>query len=92
MDGDTLYSNGELARRTGLMVKTIRFHSDRGIVPPAGCSEGIEMSSGTPSSVRSVTRRDESYCITPEVCVMMTTQGGETARLVIESWMWGAVP
>ncbi|MFK0244071.1 MerR family transcriptional regulator [Amycolatopsis azurea] len=34
MDGDTLYSIGELARRTGLTVKTIRFYSDRGIVKP----------------------------------------------------------
>ncbi len=32
MNGDTLYSIGELARRTGLTVKTIRFYSDRGIV------------------------------------------------------------
>ena len=36
MDGGTLYSIGELARRTGLTVKTIRFYSDRGIVEPAG--------------------------------------------------------
>ncbi|WP_214412418.1 MerR family transcriptional regulator [Sphaerisporangium fuscum] len=35
MDGDTLYTIGELARRTGLTVKAIRFYSDRGIVPPA---------------------------------------------------------
>ncbi|GAB2860586.1 MerR family transcriptional regulator [Actinoallomurus bryophytorum] len=35
MDGDTLYSIGDLARRTGLTVKAIRFYSDRGIVPPA---------------------------------------------------------
>lgn len=35
MDGGTLYSIGELARRTGLAVKTIRFYSDRGIVVPA---------------------------------------------------------
>ncbi|MEU4228614.1 MerR family transcriptional regulator [Nonomuraea sp. NPDC026600] len=34
MDGDTLYSIGELARRTGLTVKAIRFYSDQGIVPP----------------------------------------------------------
>ncbi|WP_405661803.1 MULTISPECIES: MerR family transcriptional regulator [unclassified Streptomyces] len=34
MDGDTLYSIGELARRTGLTVKTIRFYSDRGIAAP----------------------------------------------------------
>jgi len=34
MNGDTLYSIGELARRTGLTVKTIRFYSDRGIVAP----------------------------------------------------------
>lgn len=34
MDGDTLYTIGELARRTGLTVKTVRFYSDRGIVAP----------------------------------------------------------
>jgi DNA-binding transcriptional MerR regulator len=34
MDGETLYSIGDLARRTGLTVKAIRFYSDRGIVPP----------------------------------------------------------
>src|SRR5689334_1044539 len=31
-------SIGELARRTGLTVKTVRFYADRGIVPPAGRS------------------------------------------------------
>lgn len=36
MDGGTaLVSIGELARRTGLTVKTIRFWSDQGLVPPA---------------------------------------------------------
>lgn len=35
MDEDNLYSIGELARRTGLTVKTIRFYSDRDIVTPA---------------------------------------------------------
>ncbi|MFE0104548.1 MerR family transcriptional regulator [Streptomyces sp. NPDC059009] len=34
MNGETLYSIGELARRTGLTVKTIRFYADTGIVPP----------------------------------------------------------
>ncbi|MEV0320251.1 MerR family transcriptional regulator [Streptomyces sp. NPDC050658] len=34
MDGDTCYSIGELARRTGLTVKAIRFYADSGIVPP----------------------------------------------------------
>ncbi|WP_238455287.1 MerR family transcriptional regulator [Micromonospora sp. ATA51] len=38
MNGDTAYSIGELARRTGLTVKAIRFYSDRGIVPPSGRS------------------------------------------------------
>lgn len=38
MDGDTLYSIGELARRTGLTVKTIRYYSDRGIVTPTNRS------------------------------------------------------
>ncbi|MFC7309272.1 MerR family transcriptional regulator [Streptomyces monticola] len=34
MNGETLYSIGDLARRTGLTVKTIRFYADNGIVPP----------------------------------------------------------
>ncbi|MFJ8580634.1 MerR family transcriptional regulator [Micromonospora sp. NPDC093277] len=34
MNGERLYSIGDLARRTGMTVKTIRFYSDRGIVPP----------------------------------------------------------
>ncbi len=34
MDGDALYTIGELARRTGLSVRTIRFYSDEGVVPP----------------------------------------------------------
>lgn len=34
MNDGTLYSIGELARRTGLPVKTIRFYSDLGVVPP----------------------------------------------------------
>lgn len=35
MDGGTLYSIGELAQRTGLTVKTIRYYSDQGVVTPA---------------------------------------------------------
>lgn len=35
MNGEALYAIGDLARRTGLTVKTIRFYSDRGIVTPA---------------------------------------------------------
>ncbi|MFD3457025.1 MerR family transcriptional regulator [Streptomyces sp. NPDC058691] len=38
MDDGTLLSIGDLARRTGLTVKTVRFYSDRGIVVPAGRS------------------------------------------------------
>lgn len=34
MDDDQRYTIGELARRTGLTVKAIRFYADRGIVPP----------------------------------------------------------
>src|SRR4051812_13536267 len=34
MAGDALFSIGDLARRTGLTVKAIRFYADRGIVPP----------------------------------------------------------
>lgn len=36
MDDDTVYSIGDLARRTGLTVKAIRYYSDLGIVPPSG--------------------------------------------------------
>lgn len=35
MDDGTLYTIGELARRTGLPVRTIRFYSDEGVVPPS---------------------------------------------------------
>ncbi|MFY1619999.1 MerR family transcriptional regulator [Micromonospora sp. WMMD736] len=35
MSGDERYTIGELARRTGLSVKTIRFYADHGIVPPS---------------------------------------------------------
>jgi DNA-binding transcriptional MerR regulator len=38
MDGDTLYSIGDLARRTGLSVRTIRFYSDHGVLPPTSRS------------------------------------------------------
>ncbi len=34
MSGDTFLTIGDLARRTGLPVKTVRFYADRGIVPP----------------------------------------------------------
>ncbi|MGI5522707.1 MerR family transcriptional regulator [Micromonospora sp. CA-259024] len=34
MSGETRHTIGELARRTGLSVKTIRYYADRGIVPP----------------------------------------------------------
>ncbi|WP_428966134.1 MerR family transcriptional regulator [Micromonospora fluostatini] len=33
---DTLYSIGEVARRTGLSVSAIRFYSDTGIITPTG--------------------------------------------------------
>ncbi|MEU3729300.1 MerR family transcriptional regulator [Streptomyces sp. NPDC033538] len=36
MSGTTLYSIGELSRRTGLSVKTIRFYSDANVVAPTG--------------------------------------------------------
>ena len=35
---DDLYVIGEIARRTGLPVRTIRFYADEGIVPPAAQS------------------------------------------------------
>ncbi|HEY2080059.1 MAG TPA: MerR family transcriptional regulator [Streptosporangiaceae bacterium] len=38
MDSGRLYSIGDLARRTGLAVRTIRFYSDCGIVVPVGRS------------------------------------------------------
>jgi hypothetical protein len=35
-DDDLRLTIGQLARRTGLSVKTIRWYSDQGLVPPAG--------------------------------------------------------
>lgn len=40
MNGHTLHSIGELARRTGTTVKTVRFYSDCGLLPPADRSPG----------------------------------------------------
>ncbi|MFC8298505.1 MerR family transcriptional regulator [Micromonospora orduensis] len=34
MSGEKRYTIGELARRTGLSVKTLRYYADQGIVPP----------------------------------------------------------
>ncbi|MGH2354534.1 MAG: MerR family transcriptional regulator [Chloroflexota bacterium] len=39
MDGALEYSIGRLAALTGLPVKTIRFYSDEGVLPPAGRTE-----------------------------------------------------
>ncbi len=38
-DGATRITIGELARRTGVPVRTLRFYSDRGVVAPAGRSD-----------------------------------------------------
>src|SRR3954470_21723081 len=38
VNDDGLYSIGELAERTGLSVRTIRFYSDEGVVPATGRS------------------------------------------------------
>ncbi|MGV9662183.1 helix-turn-helix domain-containing protein [Nocardia niigatensis] len=40
MDDETLYTIGALAERTGLTVTTIRFYSDKGIVPATMYSPG----------------------------------------------------
>ncbi|WP_328926430.1 MerR family transcriptional regulator [Streptomyces sp. NBC_00190] len=40
MDGAPLYRIGDLARLTGVTVKTIRFYSDHGLVVPVGRSPG----------------------------------------------------
>jgi DNA-binding transcriptional MerR regulator len=39
-DDEPLLSIGELARRTGVPVRTIRFWSDAGVLPPAARTEG----------------------------------------------------
>jgi DNA-binding transcriptional MerR regulator len=36
VDGGVVFTIGELARRTGLPVRTIRFYSDEGLLPPTG--------------------------------------------------------
>jgi hypothetical protein len=38
---------GELSRRTGLPVKTLRFYSDAGLLPPAERSQAVTGSTGT---------------------------------------------
>ncbi|MGW0801481.1 MerR family DNA-binding transcriptional regulator [Nonomuraea sp. NPDC002799] len=45
-----LYTIGQLAQRTGLRTRTIRFWSDSGVVPPAHRSSGNAGRSSTSSS------------------------------------------
>ncbi|MFD0419647.1 MerR family transcriptional regulator [Streptomyces sp. NPDC127108] len=52
MSDEALYSIGELARRTGLTVKTIRFYSDRGVVEPTDRSPGGYRRYGTEAVAR----------------------------------------
>jgi DNA-binding transcriptional MerR regulator len=52
MNGETLHSIGDLARLTGLPVKTIRFWSDRGIVPPTDRSPAGYRRYGTDAVAR----------------------------------------
>ncbi|MET9617384.1 MerR family transcriptional regulator [Kitasatospora indigofera] len=52
MDGDTLHSIGDLARRTGLTVKAIRFYADCGIVPPTDRSPAGYRRYGTEAVAR----------------------------------------
>ncbi|MFE2721916.1 MerR family transcriptional regulator [Kitasatospora sp. NPDC059327] len=40
MSPDVMWSIGELAERAGVTVKTVRFYSDRGLLPEAGRSSG----------------------------------------------------
>ncbi|MGW5073371.1 helix-turn-helix domain-containing protein [Rhodococcus sp. NPDC004095] len=52
MEDDTWLSIGDLARHTGLTVKTIRYYADRGIVPPAGRSSAGHRRYGVDATVR----------------------------------------
>ena len=52
MGVDVLYAIGELARRTGLSVKAIRFYSDRGLVAPAERSAAGHRRYGADAVVR----------------------------------------
>ncbi|WP_354638472.1 MerR family transcriptional regulator [Kitasatospora camelliae] len=52
MDGDTLHTIGDLARRTGLTVKAIRFYSDCGLLPPTRRSPAGHRRYGPDASAR----------------------------------------
>ncbi|MFD1812308.1 MerR family transcriptional regulator [Rhodococcus gannanensis] len=52
MDADTSLSIGDLARRTGLTVKTIRYYADTGIVPPTSRSSAGHRRYGADAVVR----------------------------------------
>jgi hypothetical protein len=51
---DDLYVIGEVARRTGLPVRTIRFYADEGIVPPTQHRERVARPYHPCASVRLV--------------------------------------
>lgn len=52
MNDGVRYSIGELARRTGLTVKAVRFYSDQGIVPPTDRSQAGYRRYGTDALAR----------------------------------------
>jgi DNA-binding transcriptional MerR regulator len=51
-DATALLAIGDLASRTGLPVRTIRFSSDRGVLPPAGRTDGGYRLYGTDALAR----------------------------------------
>jgi hypothetical protein len=62
MDGGRLYSIGDLTRRTGLAVRTIRLYSDCGIerISPAGGPVGQGKAAGAASPVVGETQSQAS--------------------------------
>jgi hypothetical protein len=68
-EGDR-YRIGELARLSGLSVKTIRFYSDRGLVPPA------ERTGAGYRVIRVTWRRlrDEPYAVSAQLGALLADE------------------
>jgi hypothetical protein len=75
MNGDQQYPIGEVARRTGLSVKAIRYYADTGVVTPSGRTPaGYRLFSGA-----DVARLDPT---SPECDDLVATVMGEYATAV----------
>ncbi|WP_051450874.1 MerR family DNA-binding transcriptional regulator [Actinospica robiniae] len=77
-----LYSIGDVARRTGLSVSTIRFYADQGVVAPTGLTEGGFRQYDVHAIVRQHTTAEQVSLMHK----LVSMSDDERDRLISEFW------